>query len=1469
LFAGDTVVATPGFRKSASPGYSSANLCPERCSISGPNTGNWSVYPDFKKIKRCRETVFYDFSLYDEVDSTTSNHRIQACSSFGPDFSTIPASTMQIAATELRNVEFQIGWWNEGFGLAASGIRSLVKQLRKYADHGHGATEKPFIIYGQSGQATIGLFIGPGLLNQGVSEFALKLFEDNLERLNLSTPTLAMELCGPDYDSSHTFGLMVTSNGTFSPIQRAVRSWTKGRCLSFSGSTKFAGNVKFTSPLPDTNRTIATNNSTFQARSSHSRLSHGNSFHSRSLHPRAECRTIQVEEHDLCPGLATRCGISIADFNKYNPGGEAFCNNLKVKQHVCCSSGDLPDLRPKPNEDGSCHAYQAQGDDNCDSLAAEYGLTRDELEDFNKNTWGWNGCHPLYKDTVMCLSKGTPPFPAPIANAVCGPQKPGSKPPTDGSDIAKLNPCPLNACCNIWGQCGITRDFCIDTNTGPPGTAAPNTYGCISNCGLDVVKGSGTGAIKIGYYEGFCLSRKCLYQDALQIDTSKYTHIHFGFGTLTPDYQVEVGDVLSTYQFGEFKKITRAKRILSFGGWEFSNSDATYKIFRTGVRPENRVVMATNIANFIKEHDLDGVDIDWEYPGAPDLPEYDPGTAEEGPNYFAFLVVLKNLLPGRSVSIAAPSSYWYLKQFPIKRMSAILDYIVYMTYDLHGQWDAHNSNSQEGCETGNCLRSQVNLTETKQSLAMITKAGVPGEKVIAGVTSYGRSFKMADPGCWGPNCQFTGDRLNSNAKQGKCTGTGGYLADAEIAEIMADTSRVVKSFVDTTSNSDILVYDNDEWVGYMSAATKRARNTLYSAWGLGGTSDWATDLQEYHPAPKPSEDWAVFIQRAASGINPKVDYTRNGRWTDFNCSHDVIKGKWGYPPSRRWQAVKADEAWEDIVRIWKETDRGNNVPTIVDSLSGTLQLGDQAHCGTGISDSCRTLGCIDHDDERAKLTGPAGQLIWNSIVEIHMAFRNYHDKLLEAAITLSLSMNDLQNKFAPLPEKDEDVWKDLLLDLLTLGGIGTAGPVFSKLLSQHAWFRQADSRVEDTTIVAQTLLGQGISTVRELSGGDDPRWTPEKQDEFSAYMGQVINAWLDINSIALETLLTGKEQEQIDAIWELISDGKLIEGSSDKPAPDIKNLEIELRNNILKCVFGFTIPALWRAASTHAFIIDTESDCASDNDHYLEDMEQYLDRNTMKTSGECIDGRQFYLVYPDGDAKECECVHKPTGGACEWYCQDNTFSSPPGLDTLNGTNFGNITKSDLVLGSVNTWKDNGKQNTDKYPDATNAEAVRRLMNVDITMPGFMQIPVCSAEHAFKSWDSSKPESSAFYPCDIPENQNHCGLSTFEDQTSEASPWVDDCRTIIRNIEWDGNTQWTTLVGGKPHREIAHHGSCHFGVEATTVSGNADFQVGGEDVISIIRDAIANIAKDSKQIGARGYMNCNGNIKAQPVLWGIY
>lgn len=54
---------------------------------------------------------------------------------------------------------------------------------------------------------------------------------------------------------------------------------------------------------------------------------------------------------------------------------------------------------------------------------------------------------------------------------------------------------------------------------------------------------------------------------------------------------------------------------MSFGGWDFSTNPDTYNIFCQGVTDANRETMATNIANFIIDNNLDGVDIDWEYPG--------------------------------------------------------------------------------------------------------------------------------------------------------------------------------------------------------------------------------------------------------------------------------------------------------------------------------------------------------------------------------------------------------------------------------------------------------------------------------------------------------------------------------------------------------------------------------------------------------------------------------------------------------------------------------------------------------------------------------------------------------------------------------------------------------------------------------------------------------------------------------------
>ncbi|KAI2624403.1 glycoside hydrolase superfamily [Hypoxylon sp. NC1633] len=507
-----------------------------------------------------------------------------------------------------------------------------------------------------------------------------------------------------------------------------------------------------------------------------------------------------------------------------------------LPRDVCCSAG----TQPQANPDGSCASYTVDANDSCKDIAVPRSLTADDLEVYNNNTWGWSGCDNLQAGAIICVSDGSPPMPAPIENAVCGPQVPGTIALPPGSNFSTLNPCPLNACCNVRGQCGITAAFCTPSGTGPPGTARPGTDGCISNCRRGFGYTDAPSEFKrIAYFDAFNTERPCLNMDVTQVDKTQYSHLHFAFANLTADFQVEVDPVQD--QFQEFTQMTDIKRILSIGGWAFSSSPETYMIWRNGVAAANRQTLAQNIANFIRQNNLDGADIDWEYPGASGIQGVPAGAPTEGGDYAVFLQLLKGLLQDKSVSITAPASYELLKQFPIKDISNTVDYIVYMTYDLHGQWDYGNSKADSGCPMGNCLRSHVNGSETWDALSMIAQAGVPENKVIVGVPSYGRTFKMTDPDCSGPMCTYVGPE--SAAKTGRCTGTAGILAKAEIDEIIAANDNI-QQFVDV-SDSNVLIYDSDQYVSYMNDDKKAWRTEIYKSGKFGGTSDWTVDMQKF------------------------------------------------------------------------------------------------------------------------------------------------------------------------------------------------------------------------------------------------------------------------------------------------------------------------------------------------------------------------------------------------------------------------------------------------------------------------------------------------------------------------------------------------------------------------------------------------------------------------------------------------
>lgn len=329
--------------------------------------------------------------------------------------------------------------------------------------------------------------------------------------------------------------------------------------------------------------------------------------------------------------------------------------------------------------------------------------------------------------------------------------------------------------------------------------------------------------------------------------------------------------------------------------------------------------------------------------------------------------------------------------------------------------------------------------------------------------------------------------------------------------------------------------------------------------------------------------------------------------------------------------------------------------------------------------------------------------------------------------------------------------------------------------------------------------------------------------------------------------------------------GKLIEGKYETGEPDEKkyNDTSTLTTNFKQCIFGWSVPALWRESEAYIFIIDAGHACTRGNE-----LGDYLKDETAEATGVCVDEKQYYIVCPKDGAEKCDCKIINDHGSCQNVCQDNTFSVPVELETLKNGRFGRITKEQLVKGSVPTWINNGKKNSAKPPDPEDQMTASNMIDVDVTTPGFVRIPVCSAERAYQSWDTTKKGSSENYPCDVPPGKNTCEDSSFVDQTTGASHLVVDCQTIIRNIEGNGSTDFTHQVVGHPHREILHYGTCAFGIEATKTDENVNFVVGGQDVIDIINDALDRFARDGK-IGAKGNVNCNGNVKSQPIEWGVY
>lgn len=605
------------------------------------------------------------------------------------------------------------------------------------------------------------MWVGSMIQNSGfVTSDAMKVIYDEINNNGIPNLVYIEYVNG---SPTQGFGVVLDTGGSgnFGNMQRAVRLWSQGKPFNtYQGSKTYKG--KTLCYLPWANRKPITND------------------------PKAG--TCDYFSLQLGVPADTTAGIDSESLAAYNPSLNF--NNLMPGQPICKSVGTLPDFRPVKNADGTCFTYTIKSGDSCAGIIAPYyPLSIDDVNTYNAQNLIWAGCPNIIPGQQICLSSGTPPKPAVNPAAECGPTAPGSwtTPPQ----------CPNNGCCNIYGQCGTTSQFC-DSGI------------CFSNCGYGTLPTKfATSFKRVGYWMD-ATGGKLDYK-INKIDTSKYEIIHYSFAHIESDYSLSVG-----LGFQDFLTLKNVKKIVAIGGANLTDDPTIQSRFSDVTSSDSkRDIFATNIVNFINQYNLDGVHLDWEFPGNP----------TEGSNYNLLFKAIK-AKKSTLVSIALPPSYGYLKYFPLKDFDKNMDYFVLMNYDYSGQWD-YSESQAIGCH--------VDVAKTVDSIQMIVKSGINTKKLYGGVANYARTFQLKSTSCTSYGCAFTGP--DSGAVKGPLTQYAGVMTENELLAINKSDR---KRWSDGPSKCDVMTYQlGTNWAAWMKSSERDKLVDWYQEIGLGGSALWA------------------------------------------------------------------------------------------------------------------------------------------------------------------------------------------------------------------------------------------------------------------------------------------------------------------------------------------------------------------------------------------------------------------------------------------------------------------------------------------------------------------------------------------------------------------------------------------------------------------------------------------------------
>lgn len=207
----------------------------------------------------------------------------------------------------------------------------------------------------------------------------------------------------------------------------------------------------------------------------------------------------------------------------------------------------------------------------------------------------------------------------------------------------------------------------------------------------------------------------------------------------------------------------KTKMVLAVGGYGVDGfSDASMD--------DKRHLFTESIINMVKELDLDGIDIDWEYP-AFDAWDTQKSRPEDTQNFTNLMKELREKLyrlPHKNkqkylLTFASGTQDWYFKNVEVKKVEKYVDYINIMSYDLTGRWsDTTGFNSN--LYTDRQLKSKDSID---QIVSMYLDHDIDSKKILLGIPAYSyawKGVKSATDGAFTPGKPIDIDKVDLSYK---------------------------------------------------------------------------------------------------------------------------------------------------------------------------------------------------------------------------------------------------------------------------------------------------------------------------------------------------------------------------------------------------------------------------------------------------------------------------------------------------------------------------------------------------------------------------------------------------------------------------------------------------------------------------------------------------------------------------------